>query len=190
MCQVLQVSTGNYYESLDRKPSNRAQRHERIKQSVQQVYSKSNNIYESAKIAERLQKQDDLELACRNTVASAMQELGIKSRVFKAFTPTTTMADPSKRPAENKLDRDFTAETPNRKWVTDITYLPTATGWVHLAVVLDLFGRKVVGWSISHSLATGRWRPSWSATLYEKPLKSSPRWHKIIASQRPWLPVH
>jgi len=154
MCQVLQVSSSGYYESLERKPSKRAQRHERIKQSVQQVYTKSNSIYGSAKIAERLQKRDDLESACRNTVATAMKELGIKSRVSKRFTPTTTMADPSKRPAENKLDRDFTAEAPNRKWVTDITYLPTATGWVYLAVVLDLFGRKVVGWSIGTSLAT------------------------------------
>ncbi len=154
MCQVLQVSSSGYYDSLNREPSQRAQRHERIKQSVQQVYTKSNSIYGSAKIAERLQKRDDLESACRNTVAIAMQELGIKSRVSKSFTPTTTMADPSKRPAENKLDRDFTAEAPNRKWVTDITYLPTATGWVYLAVVLDLFGRKVVGWSIGTSLAT------------------------------------
>ena len=104
----------------------------------------------SAKIAERLQKSDDLESACRNTVATAMRELGIKSRVSKSFMPTTTMADPSKLPAENKLDRDFTAEAPNRKWVTGITYLPTANGWVYLAVVLDLFGRKVVGWSIGH----------------------------------------
>ena len=154
MCRVLRVSSSGYYDSLDRKPSKRAQRHERIKQSVQQVYTHSNSIYGSAKIAERLQKCDDLESACRNTVVTAMRELGLKSRVSKSFTPTTTMADPSKRPAENKLDRDFTTEAPNRKWVTDITYLPTATGWVYLAVVLDLFGRKVVGWSISTSLAT------------------------------------
>ena len=121
MCQVLQVSSSGYYDSLDRKPSKRAQRHERIKQSVQQVYAKSNSIYGSAKIAERLQKRDDLESACRNTVATAMRELGFKSRVSKSFTPTTTKNDPSKRPAENKLDRNFTAEAPNRKWVTDIS---------------------------------------------------------------------
>ncbi len=91
MCQVLRVSSSGYYDSLDRKPSKRAQRHERIKQSVQQVYTKSNSIYGSAMIAERLQKRDDLESACRNTVATAMQELGIESRVSKSFTPTTTM---------------------------------------------------------------------------------------------------
>ena len=85
-----------------------------------------------------------------------MRELGLKSRVWKAFTPTTTQSDPTKQPAPNTLDRDFTADRPNRKWVADITYLPTLAGWVYVAIVLDLFSRKVVGWSIGDSLATPR----------------------------------
>jgi putative transposase len=64
------------------------------------------------------------------------------------------VSDPSKIPAPNILDQTFTAAAPNQKWVTDITYLPTQLGWVYLAVVLDLFSRKVVGWSVSESLAT------------------------------------
>jgi putative transposase len=82
-----------------------------------------------------------------------MREMGLKSRICKRFSPTTTQADPTKQPAENKLDRDFTADAPNRKWVTDRTHLATATGWVCLAVVVDLFSRKAVGWSIGESLA-------------------------------------
>jgi putative transposase len=154
MCDVLNVSTSGYYSSLDRPPSPRAERHGRIQQAVQRVHAESHGIYGSHKIAEVLEDRDDLESACRNTVAATMRELGLASKVVKGFKPTTTQADPSKQPAENKLDRDFTAEAPNRKWVTDITYLPTATGWVYLAVVIDLFGRKVVGWSLSASLAT------------------------------------
>jgi putative transposase len=144
MCDVLNVSTSGYYASLDRTPSARALRHERIKHSVAAVHAQSYGIYGSYKIADQLQKRDDLESACRNTVASAMREMGLKSKVSKAFTPTTTQADPTKQPAENKLQRDFTAEAPNRKWVSDITYLPTSAGWVYLAVVIDLFSRKVV----------------------------------------------
>ena len=72
----------------------------------------------------------------------------------KAFRPTTTQVDPSKRPAANVLDRELTATAPNQKWVTDITYLATSTGWVYLAAAIDLFSRKVVGWSVSQSLAT------------------------------------
>lgn len=154
MCDVLGVSTSGYYESLDRPPSPRAARHQRIQQAVAQVHAESRGIYGSHKIAEALGQRDELETACHNTVTTAMQELGLKSWVSKAFKPTTTQADPTKRPAENKLDRDFTAEEPHRKWVTDISYLPTATGWVYLAVVIDLFSRKVVGWSIAASLAT------------------------------------
>ncbi len=154
MCDVLNVSSSGYYDSIDRPPSARAERHERIKQTVGQVHARSHGIYGSQKVARVMQKHGDLESACRNTVAKAMRELGLKSRVSKSFTPTTTQADPSKKPAENKLDRNFTADAPNRKWVTDITFLRTEAGWAYLAVVIDLFGRKVIGWSIGSSLAT------------------------------------
>lgn len=154
MCHVLKVSRLGYYASVGRQPSPRARRTAKIHQAVEQVHEVSHGIYGSAKIAQRLQQDEALESACRNTVATAMRELGLKSKVRKAFTPTTTKRDPTKQPAANVLDRDFTAEAPNRKWVTDLTYLPTAAGWVYLAVVLDLFSRKVVGWSLGHSLAT------------------------------------
>lgn len=154
MCDVLGVSRSGYYDSIDREPSARAQRQLRIQDSVRQVHAETNEIYGSFKIAKALEERDDLETACRNTVASAMRELGLKSRVSKNFTPTTTQADPSKQPAPNTLDRDFSAEAPNRKWGADITYLRTAQGWVYLAAVIDLFSRKVVGWALSDSLAT------------------------------------
>ena len=83
-----------------------------------------------------------------------MCELQLKSRVSKRFKPTTTINDPSKKPAENILNQVFDTDQPNQKWVTDITYLPLVNGFVYLAVVLDLFGRKVVGWELSDSLAT------------------------------------
>ena len=155
MCHVLKVSRLGYYASFGRQPSPRARRTAKIHQAVEQVHEVSHGIYGSIKIVDQLQKRDDLESACRNTVAAAMREMGLKSKVSKAFKPTTTQADPTKQPAENCIDRNFTAAAPNHKWVTDITYLPTARGWVYLAVVLDLFGRKVVGWSIGSSLATG-----------------------------------
>ena len=154
MCRVLQVSKSGYYRWVKAKPSLRTLRAERIQVSVKQVYEESNQIYGSVKITDQLGKDDRLETACRNTVAAAMREMGLKSRVSKKFTPTTTVRDPSKIPAPNILDQSFTADAPNQKWVTDITYLPTQLGWVYLAVVLDLFSRKVVGWSISESLAT------------------------------------
>jgi putative transposase len=154
MCHALQVSTSGYYRSLSAEPSPRAQRTETIKAAVRQVHTSSKGIYGSYKIAEVLKENDQMESACRNTVATAMREMCLKSRVSKKFKPTTTVTDPTRQPAPNVLDQDFTAKAPNQKWVADITYLPTGTGWVYLAVVLDLFSRKVVGWSLSDSLAT------------------------------------
>ena len=154
MCEVLEVSKAGYYAALDRPPSPRAQRSARIRESVRQAHAGSYGVYGCTKIVETLRQDDNLETACRNTVARAMREMGLRSRVRRAFKPTTTQADPTKQPAPNTLDRHFSAAAPNRKWVTDITYLATATGWVYLAVVLDLFSRKVVGWAMSHSLAT------------------------------------
>jgi putative transposase len=154
LCELLAVSKSGYYASLCRKPSPRAERRERIHAAVRAVHAESQAIYGSFKIARELKRREDLESACRNTVARAMQDLGLKSRVSKAFTPTTTKSDPTKQAAPNVLDRDFTATRPNEKWVTDITYLPTLAGWVYLAVVVDLFSRKIVGWSLGDSLAT------------------------------------
>jgi putative transposase len=154
MCEFLSVSPSGYYDSLERPPSERTRRKERIFRAVAQVHAESRGIYGDRKVAQELRKRPDLESACRNTVAAAMREMGLKSRVRKRFKPTTTQTDPTKRPAANKLDRDFAADAPNRKWVTDITYLATAAGWAYLAVVVDLFSRKAVGWSIGETLET------------------------------------
>lgn len=154
MCQLLEVSRSGYYDSINRPESPRAQRTAKIHESVCRVFDQRHAIYGPAKISKELQQREELVTACRNTVARAIKEMGLKSRVRKRFTPTTTQADPSKQPALNVLDRAFDAERPNQKWVTDITYLTTLTGWVYLAVVVDRYSRKVVGWSMSCSLAT------------------------------------
>ena len=155
MCRVMGVSRSGFYDSLNRPPSERFRRADRIRESVARVHQETDAIYGATKIAEELKHRDDLETACRNTVAQAMKELGIRSKFNrKAFRPMTTQVDPSKRPAANVLDREFTATAPNQKWVTDITYLATTAGWVYLTAVIDLFSRKVVGWSVSQSLAT------------------------------------
>ena len=154
MCKVLEVSRSGFYKSLHAQPSERALRSQRIRDQVKQLHAESHGTYGSYKISKAMNKNDDLESACRKTVAKAMQEMGLKSRIRKKFKPKTTEVDPSKKPAKNLLDQVFSAEMPNQKWVTDITYLATTNGWVYMACVLDLFSRKIVGWSISDSLET------------------------------------
>jgi putative transposase len=154
MCETLDVSKSGYYKWRNKEPSPRELRSARIRETVRQFHEDSHEIYGSYKIAELMREKNQVESACRNTVAKAMREMGLRSRIRKKFTPTTTVVDPSKIPAPNLLDRDFSPETPNSKWVTDITYLPTSSGWVYLAVVLDLFSRKVVGWAMDTHLKT------------------------------------
>ena len=100
MCEVLNVSTSGFYDFRGRKISPRAMRHDQIKRDVQQIHEESHGIYGSWKIADMMRQRDELESACRNTVASAMRELGLESRVCKTFKPTTTQVDPSKRPGQ------------------------------------------------------------------------------------------
>ena len=170
MCDVLDVSTSGYYASVDRTPSPRARRRARIDAAVRQIHAASHGIYGSTKIARELAQQDELETSCRNTVARAMRNMGLTSRVSKAFTPTTTQSDPTKSPAPNTLDRDFTAKRPNEKWVTDITYLPTLAGWVYVAVVSTCsVARSLVGRSATPS--PRRWWP----TPCGRPLKPGGR---------------
>ena len=154
MCQVLAVSRSGFYKSLHAKPSQRAVRSQRIREQVKQLHEQSHCTYGSYKISKAMNKNEEFESACRNTVAKAMQEMGLKNRIRKKFKPKTTQVDPSKKPAKNLLDQVFTTDMPNRKWVTDITYLATNGGWVYLACVLDPFSRKIVGWAISDSLET------------------------------------
>lgn len=154
LCRAMKVSKSGFYRWLNSEPSPRTKRNSAIRESVMAVYRQSNCIYGSRKITEKLQSEEGLESACRNTVAKAMKKLGIKSRVSGKFKPTTTVSDPSKKPAPNILAQDFHADAPNQKWVADITYLPTLTGWAYLAVVIDLFSRKVVGWEMSKRLTT------------------------------------
>ena len=116
MCRALRVSTSGYYDWLDRSPSPRAERYVRIQRAVAQVHAQSHGIYGSHKIARQLAAQPELESACRNTVAKAMREMGLKSRVVKGFTPITTKVDATQQPADNVLAR------------TSRPRLPTASG--------------------------------------------------------------
>ena len=125
MCRAMRVSKSGFYKWLNSDPSPRSKRTALIRASVLEVFQESNGIYGSYKIAEKLKSEEYLEAACRNTVAAAMKDLGIKSRVSRKFKPTTTVSDPDKKPAHNILAQDFQADAPNQKWVADITYLPT-----------------------------------------------------------------
>ena len=92
------------------------------------------------------------ERVCENTVAKIMRQQGLRAKGKRRFVPRTTDSAHAEPVAANVLDRQFTAESPNRRRVADITYVPTDEGWLYLAGVLDLFSRKIVGWSMTDHL--------------------------------------
>ena len=149
MCKVLEVSTSGYYDSLKPTPSPRQQRREQIAAAAEAAYRDSHCIYGYRKVHDDLQEQK-VE-CCRETVRRVLRDKGLFSRTKRKFVVTTDSRH-QEPVAANVLDRDFQADAPNQKWSSDITYIATRQGWLYLAVVMDLFSRKIVGWATSASL--------------------------------------
>lgn len=151
MCLVLEVSRSGYYAWVKRGASSRSEDREKFRDKVQEVYDSSRGVYGYRKVHQELQAQGIA--CCRETVRKAMRSRELFSRVKRAFVVTTDSGH-DYEVAENVLDRDFEARGPNEKWGCDITSIPTREGWLYLAVVIDFFSRRVVGWSTSRSLET------------------------------------
>lgn len=152
MCQTFQVSRSGYYAWKRRPMSQTRQRSESLTAVIADVHLKNKQVYGSPRIHQELVDQGHE--CCVNTVAKLMRNAGIHSKTKKKFQVTTDSKHD--RPvAENLLSQQFdTATKPNEIWLSDITYVWTESGWMYLAVVLDLFTRKVVGWSFDHSMTS------------------------------------
>lgn len=147
LCRALKVSPSGYYDFKKRKPTKRQHEREQLLVHVRQFFEKSDGSYGSIRIWEDLKACDELKAAgiCagRHRVARLMRQAGLKAAVAPKFVVMTD----SKHElpiAENLLNRDFVATGANRKWASDITYVWTREGWLYLAVVLDLFSRRIV----------------------------------------------
>lgn len=150
LCRVLQVSRSGYYAWRRREPSATAQRRQQIGQAAQQSHRDSHGTYGYRRVHRDL--VDDREIACcRETVRRVMAELGLCGRYKRRFVKTTD-SNHQEPIAANRLQRDFTATHPDQKWLADITYIRLAEGWLYLAVILDCFSRRIVGWSLSRQI--------------------------------------
>jgi putative transposase len=150
LCRVLQVSRSGYYAWRRREPSTRDQRREEIGQAAQQSHRDSHGTYGYRRVHRDL--VEDHEIACcRETVRRVMGELGLVGRHKRRFVKTTD-SDHEEPIAANRLGRDFTATGPDQKWLADITYIRLVEGWLYLAVILDCFSRRIVGWSLSRHI--------------------------------------
>jgi transposase InsO family protein len=148
MSEVLGVNRSGYYAYRGRAASLRSRENDRLRTQIQLIWSRSRQLYGSPRITAELRAQG---LRCgENRVARLMQEAGIRSQTKKAFKVTTKpggLVEP-----EDLVQRDFHADGPGRIWTSDITYIRTRQRWLYLAVVMDLFNREVVGWTLDRRI--------------------------------------
>ena len=150
MCRVLGVSPSGYYAWTGRPPSARAQRDATLTAKIRAAHAGSNGTYGVPRIHAELAEQG----VCigRKRVARLMRNADLAGVSRRRFTTTTVKGDG--RQAPDLVDRNFVANKPNMLWVADITYCPTWSGFLYLAVVLDVFSRRIVGWSMATTLHT------------------------------------
>jgi transposase InsO family protein len=151
MCKVLEVSTSGYYVWRDRPPSKREMANRELTAKIKAEFEKSGETYGSPRIYQVMRK---LGLMCSpNRVARLMRAADLKAKQTRRYR-STTKRNKADRAAPNRLKRDFRATAPNRKWVSDITYIATQEGWLYLAAIMDLFSRRIVGWAMSKRMTS------------------------------------
>ena len=151
MCQVFTVSRSSYYKWLNRKPSKRSLEVLVLKEAIKKMNAGTKFRMGSPKITVEL--RDQRLFVSRVRVARLIKLMGIRSIITKKFRVSTTDSNHFYVLSVHLLDRDFTAPALAEKWVSDITYVRTKQGWLHLTVVMDLSDRKIISWSMSDSLA-------------------------------------
>jgi putative transposase len=144
MCEVLEVSRSGYYKWRDRKPSEQLIRQLKLMKRIQFHFDGFKQRYGSPKIAKKL--WDEGWKVSEKTVSRYMKQMGLRSRTVKKYKATTN-SNHTLPVFDNLLNQNFSTDAPNKVWVADITYIHTNEGWVYLASLLDLYSRKIVGWS-------------------------------------------
>jgi putative transposase len=151
MCQVLEIGLRGYYTWKTRSLSKKKQKSIEIKKQINFVYFSSKQRYGSPRIAAELTSLGDK--ISRTTVAKYMREMGLLSKLNRKFKITTDSKH-KYNTMPNILNREFTVTGPSKVWVSDITYISTKEGFLYLTTIIDLYDRKVIGWSLSNGMST------------------------------------
>jgi putative transposase len=150
LCDALSVSASGYYAWRSRPQSSRAIANRKLLIDIQRVHAQHRERYGAPRIHAELRAEG--QTVSRKRVERVMRQHGIRARAPRRYRVCTTDSKHSLPVAENLLDQSFVANRPDQVWLADITYIPTGEGWLYLAVVLDLFTRKVVGWAMRNHM--------------------------------------
>jgi len=179
MCRVLGVSRSGYYDWLGRPESNRAKRHQALTEKIRYFHQASRKTYGSPRIHTDLVESG--ERVGENTVALLMQRASIVPKTVRQFRVTT---DSRKTvPAPNLLRQQFTATRSNERWVSDITFIPTRSGWLYLAVIIDLYSRAVIGWAMDKRMKSALVTEALKMALMRRKVRSSLLLHSDQGAQ-------
>lgn len=152
LCRVLDVARSAYYDWAEAELCKRAQEDAVLSVHIRAIHRRGRGTYGSPRVHAELRAGGHT--VGRHRVARLMRELDLTGNPKRRFKGCTTDSKHDHKVADNLLNRNFVADEPNRAWVGDITYLPTKLGWVYLAVIIDLFSRKVVGWALETHMQT------------------------------------
>lgn len=151
MAKFLGISRSSFYYSLCKRPSKRAIENAEYLKKIKVIHEQSRSIYGSPRVHAELKKEG---VVCsRKRIAKIMREHGIQAKTYKVWKKIS-IAKTHQEVAPNYVNQNFTVDAPNQTWASDISYIATREGWLYLAVVLDLFSRKVVGFSMSSRIQT------------------------------------
>lgn len=151
MCRILNVSSSGFYAWLTRKPSKRAMQNKHLTHKIKKIFAEERCRAGSPRVTRRLHNEGIT--VGKHRVARIMQLNGWRAKAAKKYKATTNSKH-SLPVADNLLQQDFSAKYADEKWVSDITYISTDEGWLYLAVVMDLYSRKVIGWSLSNRMTS------------------------------------
>ena len=169
LCQALAVSTSGYYAWLERRvaPAPRTRQNQQLSVMIQEEFKASRQTYGSPRICQALRQRG--QVYGRNRIARLMRQQHLSGRPKKRYRVRTTDSRHDQPIAANGLAAMSAPQRINQAWVADITYIPTAEGWLYLAGVMDLYSRKIIGWSMSSTLDTSLVLASWEMALHRRP---------------------
>lgn len=165
LCQALAVSRSGYYDWKDRaqEPGPRAAENQLLRAKIALLHEQSRQTYGSPRIQKQLARQGSVH--GRNRIARIMHELGVSGRQRRRYRVLTTQSNHDLPIAPNLLAQAAPPTQPNQIWVGDITYIDTAEGWLYLAAVMDLYSRRIVGWSMSEQIDTTLVLDAWNMAV-------------------------
>lgn len=180
MCKLLGVSRSAFYDFLHSKPSKRVQKNKALAFQIQRLFKESRATYGTRRIQVALLKQG--ELVSRRRIGKLMKQKQLACKTRKRFK-VTTHSKHGLPVAPNLLERKYNVQAPNCYWVGDISYVLTQEGWLYLAVVIDLYSRQIVGWSMKEHMKTCLVNEVLLMAIWKRKLSSGLVWHTDQGSQ-------